>query len=150
MVLTPSTSSCGRSAGGWNQISPIGFEVREDGSLGRFGFKAPNLGESFYRQRPVSEVILAALPVTLLLNLVSIPLTYSIAIFVGIQAAKHRGKSVDVSTGANTGAPGERPPLAPGAALWSAPNFLYMTLRAAPADGRFLVLISMPRHALAA
>lgn len=87
--------------GRWlNQISPIGFRVGDDGSLGRFGFKAPNLGESFYRQRPVSEVILAALPVTLLLNLVSIPLTYSIAIFVGIQSARHRGKGLDVSTGA--------------------------------------------------
>jgi ABC-type dipeptide/oligopeptide/nickel transport system permease component len=86
--------------GRWlNQISPVGFEVKDDGSFGRLGFKSPNLGESFYRQRPVSEIILEALPITLLLNFVSVPITYAIAVFVGIQAARHRGKFADVSTG---------------------------------------------------
>jgi microcin C transport system permease protein len=77
-----------------NNISPVGFKAG-----GGFGFKAPDFGESFYRQRPVVSLIMEALPITLLLNLISIPVSYAIAVFVGIQAAKYRGKWVDVSSG---------------------------------------------------
>ena len=65
----------------------------------RVGFKAPDLGESFIRKRPVLDVILDALPITLLLNLLTIPIIYIVAITSGIFAAKHRGKLLDVGTG---------------------------------------------------
>jgi peptide/nickel transport system permease protein len=62
-------------------------------------FKTPDLGESFMRQRPVSAIVKETLPVTLLLNLVSIPIVYAIAITVGIYSARHRGKLLDVASG---------------------------------------------------
>ncbi len=82
-----------------NRVSPIGFKVSESGKLGAPTIKKPDLGESFYRQRPVADVILEALPITVLLNVISIPVTYAVAIFFGVQAAKHRGKLLDVTTG---------------------------------------------------
>lgn len=62
-------------------------------------FKAPDLGMSMVRSRKVSELILDALPVTLLLNLITLPLIYSLSIVIGIQAAKRRGQFLDVGTG---------------------------------------------------
>lgn len=64
-----------------------------------FGLKAPDLGESFLRKRRVIDVVAEALPITLLLNLVTIPIIYAISITTGIFAAKHRGRSFDVGTG---------------------------------------------------
>ncbi len=81
-----------------NQVSPIGFKTNEDGTFGRFAFKAPNLGESFIRKRPVVDVFKETIPITLLLNAISIPIIYSIAIVTGIYSAKKRGKSFDVTT----------------------------------------------------
>ncbi|MGC4106180.1 MAG: hypothetical protein QM753_07465 [Thermomicrobiales bacterium] len=63
------------------------------------GLKQPDLGESFIRRRPVWDVIIDALPITVLLNLIAVPIIYAIAISSGIRAAKHRGKLVDVGTG---------------------------------------------------
>jgi ABC-type dipeptide/oligopeptide/nickel transport system permease component len=86
--------------GRWlNQISPIGFKIKEDGSLGRLAIKAPSLGESMSRHRPVADLIRETLPITLLLNLITIPIIYSIGIISGIYAARHRGKLYDVGTG---------------------------------------------------
>lgn len=82
-----------------NKVSPIGFRTKEGGKLGPFGLKAPDLGESFVRRRPVGGLILEALPVTLLLNIVSIPVTYGIAVLAGIYSARHRGKLLDVASG---------------------------------------------------
>ncbi|MDH3584287.1 MAG: ABC transporter permease, partial [Phycisphaerae bacterium] len=97
-----------------NKVSPVGVWVeQEDRSTGlglpvgqskkgntrRLGFKTPDLGESFVKNRPVLDLIAEALPVTLLLNLLSIPLVYSIAIVTGIYAARHRGKAFDVGSG---------------------------------------------------
>jgi peptide/nickel transport system permease protein len=62
-------------------------------------FKAPDLGMSMVRSRKVSELILDALPVTLMLNLITLPLIYSLSIIIGIQAAKRRGQFLDVGTG---------------------------------------------------
>jgi peptide/nickel transport system permease protein len=62
-------------------------------------FKAPDLGESHLRNRPVSAIILETLPVTLLLNFLAIPIANAIAVTVGITAARRRGKFVDVSSG---------------------------------------------------
>lgn len=86
--------------GRWlNEISPIGFQVRDDGSTGSFGFKQPSFGESLQQHRPVADLIAEALPVTLLLNLVSIPLVYGTGIITGILAARRRGSVYDNVTG---------------------------------------------------
>jgi peptide/nickel transport system permease protein len=86
--------------GRWlNQISPVGFRPLPDGSLGELGFKWPDLGESLTRHRPVVDLLGEALPVTILLNLLSIPIIYVIGIVTGIFAARHRGKLIDVGSG---------------------------------------------------
>lgn len=93
-----------------NQISPIGFEPTPDGSLGTLTIKMPDLGESLSRRRPVTELIGEALPLTLLLNAISLPVIYAISILAGIRAARHRGKIFDLSSGATF------------LALWSLPT----------------------------
>ena len=55
-------------------------------------FKAPDLGESL-RGRPVGEVLAERLPITILLNVLSIPIIYLVAITTGIYAARHRDTS---------------------------------------------------------
>ncbi len=86
--------------GRWlNQISPVGYEVQPDGTLDDFGLKWPDLGESLVRHRPVIDLLAEALPITILLNLVSIPIVYAIGILTGIFAARHRGKLIDVGSG---------------------------------------------------
>jgi ABC-type dipeptide/oligopeptide/nickel transport system permease component len=92
-----------------NQISPIGFTVNEDGSYGHLTLKAPSLGESFVRKRHVTSIVAETLPVTLLLNLITFPIIYAIAITAGIRSAQHRGKSFDVGVGTTM------------VALWSLP-----------------------------
>jgi ABC-type dipeptide/oligopeptide/nickel transport system permease component len=87
--------------GRWlNRISPLGFAVGERGELGGFGLKWPDLGESMVRRRPVVDLIAESLPITILLNLLSIPVVYTIGILSGIIAAKYRGKWFDVSSSA--------------------------------------------------
>src|SRR5512133_501324 len=88
--------------GRWlNHISPVGVKPAGEGfpAAWKVGFKQPDLGESFIRKRPVWDVILDALPITVLLNLIAIPIIYAIAISSGIRAARNRGKLVDVATG---------------------------------------------------
>ena len=88
--------------GRWlNHISPVGIKDAGTGSPAswRVGFKKPDLGQSFIRRRDVWGVVMDALPVTILLNLITIPLIYIVAISSGIYAAKHRGKLLDVGTG---------------------------------------------------
>jgi peptide/nickel transport system permease protein len=70
-----------------------------DVRLSRPLFHRPDLGESHLRNRPVADIILEALPVTLLLNLLAIPIANAIAVTTGIAAARRRGKWVDVSSG---------------------------------------------------
>ncbi len=82
-----------------NNISPIGCTVKADGTLGAFGFKAPDLGESHFKHRSVISLVKEALPITLLLNLLTIPFLYGIAVSSGILAAKHRGKLLDQGIG---------------------------------------------------
>lgn len=85
--------------GRWlNLISPIGFRPNEDGTLGKFGLKFPSLGESLAQHRPVIDLIAEALPITLLLNLVSIPFVYGFGIITGIISARHRGGWYDTAT----------------------------------------------------
>lgn len=60
---------------------------------------APDLGMSFSRGRPVTQLIGEALPVTLLLNAVAIPIIYLIAIPTGMLAATRRGGLFDTLSG---------------------------------------------------
>jgi ABC-type dipeptide/oligopeptide/nickel transport system permease component len=82
-----------------NKVSPLGWRTDDEGHHLGFGLKAPDLGQSFIKNRPVGDLILEALPITLLLNLISLPLTYFISIVTGIYAARHRGKGFDITSG---------------------------------------------------
>ncbi len=77
-----------------NRISPVGFTDKAEGKSA-FGFKAPDFGESFIRRRPVGDLIRESLPITLLLNILSMPLIYALSILVGIRAAARRGGAFD-------------------------------------------------------
>jgi ABC-type dipeptide/oligopeptide/nickel transport system permease component len=83
-----------------NNVSPVGFRVDEStGEPGGFTlFKGSDLGTSFRYGRPVIDLIAERLPITLLLNVISIPIIYVIAIAVGVHAATRRGSSFDVSS----------------------------------------------------
>lgn len=82
-----------------NNISPIGFTREADGSLGSFSlWKGSDLGVSFRYGRPVTDLLAERLPITLLLNLLSIPLIYAVSIAIGVQAARARGGRFDVAS----------------------------------------------------
>ena len=82
-----------------NNVSPIGFVMDEDNHIDSFSFtKGSDLGESFNYGRSVSALISERLPITLLLNVITIPLIYIIAIVVGIKAASDRGGHFDVGS----------------------------------------------------
>lgn len=82
-----------------NNISPIGLVREPDGSLGAFSlWKGPDLGVSFRYGRPVTDLLAERLPITLLLNLLSIPLIYAVSIAIGVQAARARGGRFDVAS----------------------------------------------------
>lgn len=88
--------------GRWlNHVSPVGIKKPGVGFPASWavGFKAPDLGESFIRRRPVLDIVLDALPATLLLNILALPIVYIVAITSGIYAAKKRGQLLDVGTG---------------------------------------------------
>ncbi len=61
--------------------------------------KWPDLGESLVSRRPVVEVLAEALPVTLGLNILSIPIVYATGVILGIIAARNRGNSIDIGLG---------------------------------------------------
>jgi len=67
---------------------------------GTLSVAMPDLGMSFSRSRPVSTLIAEALPVTLLLNLIAVPIIYAVAIPSGILAASRQGSLLDVGLGA--------------------------------------------------
>ena len=72
----------------------------------------PDLGVAFSRGRPVKDLILEALPVTILLNLLAIPVIYLIAVPNGMLAARFRGSWFDVGSSVVV------------VALWSIPTIL--------------------------
>ncbi|MEX2672675.1 MAG: ABC transporter permease [Phycisphaeraceae bacterium] len=76
---------------------PIGSN--EEGHPRYLGFKTPDLGRSFIRNTTVWDAISAALPITILLNLMSVPITYIIAVGMGVYAGRYRGQSFDVLSG---------------------------------------------------
>ena len=65
----------------------------------RPAFKAPDLGQTL-RGRSVGALLAERIPVTILLNLLSLPLIYVVAIVSGTYAARHRGGAFDVGSGA--------------------------------------------------
>jgi peptide/nickel transport system permease protein len=96
-----------------NRVSPVGtwtpavddtagygFDVWQDDEQRtvQFGLKQPDLGNSYTRHRPVSSLVAEALPVTVLLNVLSFPIIYVTAILTGVYAGRHRGKFFDVSS----------------------------------------------------
>jgi ABC-type dipeptide/oligopeptide/nickel transport system permease component len=83
-----------------NRVSPIGWQTNDAGELvGLPTIKAPDLGRAFSKGRNVTELYAEALPITITLNLITIPIIYSIAIITGIYAARYRGQWFDVTTG---------------------------------------------------
>ena len=85
----------------FGKVSPIGAKAAGSGfpASWRLGFKVPDLGESFSFHRPVMDLVKESLPISLLLELLSLPLIYTIAIWTGIRAARARGSFVDVGLG---------------------------------------------------
>ena len=82
-----------------NNISPIGVVFDSDGNFDHFSLnKGSDLGRSFRYGRPVGELVAERVPITMLLNVLSIPLIYIIAIVVGVRAAIQRGSRFDVGT----------------------------------------------------
>jgi ABC-type dipeptide/oligopeptide/nickel transport system permease component len=83
-----------------NNASPIGFTFDDNNELSGFSFtKGSDLGKSFRYGRPVTELLGERVPITVLLNVLSIPIVYLLALLVGVRAAVERGRSFDVSSG---------------------------------------------------
>ncbi len=82
-----------------NNISPVGFTRDDDGEIDGFSLtKGSDLGTSFRYGRPVIDLLQERIPITLLLNVLSLPIIYIIAISIGVRAATERGKSFDVGS----------------------------------------------------
>jgi peptide/nickel transport system permease protein len=82
-----------------NNVSPLGFRKDENNEDAGFGFKVPDLGMSFAKNRPVTQLVAQALPITLLLNALSVPLVFILSIVMGVYTARFRGQALDVSIG---------------------------------------------------
>lgn len=72
-------------------LSPDAGDIR----LSQPTIKKPDLGNSFIQSRPAWERIKDALPVTIILQLVSLPVAIGIALLTGIRAARYRGQLQD-------------------------------------------------------
>ena len=82
-----------------NNVSPIGFTFDEQGEMSGFSLtKGPDLGKSFRYGRPVLDLLFERVPITLLLNILTIPGIYIVAIAIGVRAATERGHSFDVGS----------------------------------------------------
>ena len=82
-----------------NNISPIGFTFDDEGEIDSFSLtKGSDLGTSFRYGRPVADLLEERIPITLLLNVLSLPIIYIIAISVGVRAATERSKPFDVGS----------------------------------------------------
>lgn len=96
-----------------NNISPAGFTFNENSEISGFSFtKGSDLGRSFRYGRPVKELLAERVPITVLLNVVTLPIIYAIAIAIGLRAALQRGQSFDVGSSTIM------------LALWSVPTML--------------------------
>jgi len=82
-----------------NNVSPVGFTLDNNNEIDGFSFfKGSDLGDSFRYGRPVMDLIQERVPITMLLNVIAIPLIYIISIAIGVRAAMHRGESFDVGS----------------------------------------------------
>lgn len=96
-----------------NNASPFGFTQDEQGHYTGFSFtKGMYLGRSLKYSRPIMEILGERIPITLLLNVITLPLIYVIAIMVGVKAATDRGGRFDVGSSMSL------------LALWSVPTML--------------------------
>ena len=96
-----------------NNVSPVGFILDDEANVAGFDWaKGSDLGTSFRYGRPVLDLVAERVPITLALNLLSLPLIYAVAIVVGVYAAERRGSRFD--TGSSLVA----------LALWSVPTML--------------------------
>lgn len=96
-----------------NNISPIGFTYDQNSRIDGFSFtKGSDLGRSFRYGRPVMELLKERTPITVLLNVITLPITYIIAIVIGLRAATQRGQAFDVGSSTLL------------LALWSIPTML--------------------------
>ncbi len=59
--------------------------------------KFPDLGNSIPRGRSVNVLVAEALPISLMLQLLALPMSYMLAIWLGVQQARKRGKFLDYS-----------------------------------------------------
>jgi len=96
-----------------NNVSPAGFIFDAHNRITGFSLtKGSDLGRSFRYGRPVLGLIAERVPITLLLNILSIPIIYLVAVAVGVRAAVERGRAFDLgATGLMLG-------------LWSVPTML--------------------------
>lgn len=69
------------------------------GLLPGISLSKPDLGKSFSKSRPVWDLITEAIPITILLNLIAIPIIYFIAIPSGMLAAVRAGGVFDRFSG---------------------------------------------------
>lgn len=69
------------------------------GLLPWLSISKPDMGRSFSKSRPVMELISEAIPITILLNLIAIPIIYFIAIPSGMLAAVRSGGIFDRISG---------------------------------------------------
>jgi peptide/nickel transport system permease protein len=96
-----------------NNASPAGFVLDENGDIDHFSLnKGSDLGRSFRYGRPVLDLLAERVPITILLNVLSIPIVYLLALLIGVRAATQRGQSFDISSGMVM------------LALWSIPTML--------------------------
>jgi peptide/nickel transport system permease protein len=70
------------------------------GIVGGVSISSPDLGRSFTKSRPVVDLIKDALPITIMLNLIAVPIIYFIAIPCGMLAAVKSGSLFDRLSGA--------------------------------------------------
>jgi ABC-type dipeptide/oligopeptide/nickel transport system permease component len=84
-----------------NRVSFVGIKPVGEGwpvSL-PVGFKAPDLGESIILHRPVLDLVRESLPITLLLNGITIPIMLVVSLMVGLKSAQKQGGLIDVAGG---------------------------------------------------
>jgi ABC-type dipeptide/oligopeptide/nickel transport system permease component len=67
---------------------------------GMLSVALPDFGYAYSTQRPVMDLIAKALPVTLMLEAIAVPIVYLIAVPGGLLASTYRGNWVDTGSGA--------------------------------------------------
>jgi ABC-type dipeptide/oligopeptide/nickel transport system permease component len=84
-----------------NGVSPVGIKASGAGwpSGWTVGFKTPDLGESIITHQPVLDMVEESLPITLLLNVITIPVIMALSVWSGVRAARKRGGLADVGGG---------------------------------------------------